>query len=98
MNTGCGWPWLRSGNEEQEKKEKKKENEEEKEEEEEATNIESNNPHLAGGEKEKHQLPGSRPIKKNTINYQGSNLLTNTIYLGNPHAPGRPGRTVPPRV
>ena len=60
-NTGRGWSWLRSGDEEKEEKEK-----EEKEKEEKrrrgrggaATDIKSNNPHLAGGEK-KNKLVGN---------------------------------------
>ena len=39
---------------EQEDEEEKEEEKEEKEEEEEATDIKSNNPHLAGGEKTDH--------------------------------------------
>ena len=61
-NTGRGWSWLRSGREQEERRrgeetrrgdeERRRGEEEEKEEEEQATDIKSNNPHLAGGEKE----------------------------------------------
>ena len=51
-NSGRGWSWLRSGEKEEEKEEKGEKGEkEEKQEEKQATNIKSNNPHLAGGEK-----------------------------------------------
>ena len=71
-NTGRGWSWLRSDRdhcasrvaveqEEDEKREEKEEDEDE-EDEEEATDIKSNNPHLAGGEvygKSYHRLGSS---------------------------------------
>ena len=60
-HTGRGWSWLRSGREQEEEEEKEdekdekeedeEEEDEEEEDEEEATDIKSNNPHLAGGEK-----------------------------------------------
>ena len=62
-NTGRGWSWLRSDREhcasrvaveqEEEKEDEKREEKEEDEDEEEATDIKSNNPHLAGGESDK---------------------------------------------
>ena len=60
-NTGRGWSWLRSGREQEERRRgeetwrgeerRGEERRGEEEEEEQATDIKSNNPHLAGGEK-----------------------------------------------
>ena len=48
-NTGRGWSWLRSGDEEKEEKEKEEKRRRGRGGA--ATDIKSNNPHLAGGEK-----------------------------------------------